>query len=86
MPFLAQSVSTIGRTVCRCRSNCLSKSVKKNVLFLMIGPPALPVNSLRLIQVCSPGLATPLTTCLLLTHVLASSAEFRMNHAPLPCS
>src|SRR5262249_16621253 len=86
MPFLAQSVNTIGLTVRRCRSNCLSNNVKKNVLFFTIGPPTLSVNLLRLIQVCSPGFHTPFTTCLLLDHVLASRAEFRINHPPVPCS
>src|SRR3989442_14916568 len=86
MPFRAQSVSTTGLIVWRCRSNCWSYNVKKNVLFFTIGPPTLPVNSFRLIQVASPGFHTPLTTCLLFCQVFASRTEFRMNHAPLPRS
>ena len=79
MPFLAQSVSTTGLCIVRCRSNCWSHNAKKNVLFLMIGPPRLTVSWFRLIHVGLPGVQTPRTICLLLLHVLASSAEFRMD-------
>src|SRR5262249_9346434 len=84
IPFLAQSVSTMGLTVVRSRSICWSHSVKKKVLFLTIGPPRLPVYWLRLNQLGWPGVQTPLMTCLLLLHVFASSFEFRIFHTALP--
>src|SRR2546428_37880 len=84
MPFLAQSVSTAGLMVLRWRSNCCDQSAKKNVLFLMIGPPRLAVYSFRFTHAGLPGVHTPRTICLLLTQVLASSAEFRTFHTPLP--
>src|SRR2546423_13720531 len=73
-----------GRIVVRCRSNCWSHNAKKNVLFLTIGPPRLAVYSFSFCQFGFPGVHTPRTTCLLLLHVLASSAEFRTFHTALP--
>src|SRR2546429_8078600 len=86
MPLRAQGVSTIWFWFVRARTSTPSNNAKKNVLFLTIGPPMLPVNSWVLFQSALVGLNAPVlgSTCLLLVHELASSALFRAFHTPLP--
>src|SRR4030095_8428706 len=86
IPFRAQSVRTTGRAVFRCRSNCLSNSAKKNVLFRRIGPPTRTVASWRWMHVAWVGFHCPLSTTRLLLQVLASSAELRTDQTALPCN
>src|SRR5712691_1480712 len=86
MPFRAHGVSTMEFGVVRLFTRRLSHSAKKNVLFLTIGPPKLPVNWWLLLQSGFVGLHPPVlgSTCLLLFQVLASRALFRTDHTPVP--
>ncbi len=63
-----------------------SHSAKKNVLFLMIGPPKLSVYWFLLVQSLGVGFHAPVlgSTALLLAQVLASNAVFRTDHTALP--
>ena len=49
-PFRAQGVRTVAYVLARPRLKFMSHKAKKNVLFLMIGPPALMVPWLILLQ------------------------------------
>src|SRR5688572_14803259 len=88
MPFRAHGVSTCGFCSARSLTITPSNSAKKNVLFLTIGPPRLPMNWFLLVQSLGVGLHPPVlgSTALLFTQVLASNALFRTNHAALPLS
>ena len=81
MPLRAHGVSTMGFWFVRARTITSSNNVKKNVLFLTIGPPMLPVNWCVLFQFGADGFHPPVleSNCRLLVQVLASSPVFRAN-------
>src|SRR5262249_56582459 len=77
IPWRAVSVKTTASTVSFCCPFWPSNMPKKNVLFLMIGPPNVPVYWWRLNHVGE-------SPCRLLDQEFALSAEFRTFHVTPP--
>src|SRR5438094_8805596 len=77
MPCRASAVNTGPTKVCLNRSRCSSTRTKKNVLFLMMGPPNRAPNWLRFSQ----SFGAPLE---LLNQFVESSAELRLFQNTLP--
>ena len=73
MPFRAQGVSTVALMLLRVLGSRPSHRKKKNVLFLTIGPPMLPVYCFRFVQ----GGTMAFGCARLLAHVFGSIALFR---------
>src|SRR5437868_6277236 len=80
MPFRAHGVSTVALELLRVAGSRPSHRAKKNVLFLTIGPPTLPVYSLRFVQAGTIAVGC----ALLFTHELGSIALFRMLYTNAP--
>jgi hypothetical protein len=71
---------TVGFSMLRPAGSSPFHSAKKNVLFLTMGPPTLPVYSLRFVQLRVSG--SPFTR--LFAHVFGSSALLRTFHTAAP--
>ena len=74
IPFRAHGVSTVALLFVRVDGNKPFHRKKKNVLFLTIGPPMLPVYSFRLVQAGTMAFGC----ARLLTHEFGSIALFLM--------
>src|SRR5206468_1178293 len=85
-PLRAHGVSTVTFWTVRLLLSRPSHRPKKNVLFLMMGPPALIVYWCRLFQSRGVGLQPPVlgSIVLLLVQVLASRALLRTDHTTEP--